>query len=178
MVLAFGSLILVLVVPLSGIFIALYLYFTRNFKFWQKLGIPYVNPTPFVGNFKECAFQKVNIGIHLQHIYEQQSDKPYVGIFSFDKPVLLVRDLELVKNILVKDFQNFIDRVTSFDEKLDPLFSKFLFVIKGQLWRHWRTNLTPAFTSGKMKIMFYLVDTCGKELADYLDSASDYGKEF
>jgi len=87
---------------------ALYLYFTRNFKFWQKLGIPYVNPTPFVGSLKESAFQKVNIGKHLQHIYEQHSDKPYVGIFSFDKPMLLIRDLELVKNILVKDFQNFI----------------------------------------------------------------------
>jgi hypothetical protein len=178
MMLTFVSLILVLVVPLSAIFIVLYLYFTRNFKFWQKLGIPYVKPTPFVGNFKECAFQKVNIGKHLQQIYEQQSDKPYVGIFSFDKPILLVRDLELVKNILVKDFQNFSDRVTSFDEKLDPLLSKIIFVIKGQLWRHWRTILNQAFTSRKMKMMMYLVDNCRKDLADCLDSASVYGKEF
>jgi hypothetical protein len=125
---------LFLFVPLSAIFIAPYLYFTRNFKFWQKLGIPYVKPTPFVGNLKECAFKKVNIGKHLQQIYEQHSDKPYVGIFSFDKPILLIRDLELVKNILVKDFQNFMDRVMSFDEKLDPLGSKGLFAMKGQLW--------------------------------------------
>jgi cytochrome P450 family 6 len=84
--------------------------------------------------------------------------------------------LELVKNILVKDFQYFIDRVTTFDEKLDPLFSRALFAIKGQIWRQWRTNLTPVFTSGKMKMMFYLVDICGKELADCLDKASVYGK--
>ena len=174
--LTFGSLILVLVVPLSAIFIALYLYFTRNFKFWQKLGIPHIKPTPFVGNLRECAFQKVNIGKHLQQIYEEHRDKTYVGIFSFDKPILLIRDLELVKNILVKDFQYFIDRVISFDETLDPLFSKTLFVMKGQLWRHWRSYLTLAFTSGKMKMMFYLVDTCGKELADCLDKASVYGK--
>jgi hypothetical protein len=88
----------------------------------------------------------------------------------------LIRDLELVKNILVKDFQYFTDRVISFDEKLDPLTSKFLFVTKGQLWRQWRTKLTPVFTSGKMKTMFYLVDTCGKELADCLDKVSVYGK--
>jgi len=174
--LTFGFLVLVLVLPLSAIFIASYLYFTRNFNFWQKLGIPYLKPTPFVGNLRECAFQKVSIGKHLQHIYEQHSDKPYVGIFSFDKPILLVRDLELVKNILVKDFQYFIDRITTFDEKIDPLASKSLFTIKGQLWRQWRTNLTPAFTSGKMKMMFNMVDTCGKELADCLDKASVYGK--
>jgi cytochrome P450 len=118
----------------------------------------------------------VNIGKHLQHIYEEHSDKPYVGIFSFDKPILLIRDLELVKDILVKDFQYFIDRVTSLNEKLDPLFSRILFVIKGQNWRHWRTNLTPVFTTGKLKMMFFLVDTCGKELADCLDKASLYGK--
>ena len=96
---------------MSIIFIAMYIFFVRNFNFWQKLGIPYVKPTPFVGSLKECAFQKVNIGEQLQNIYEEHSDKPYVGIFTFDKPILLIRDLELVKNILVKDFQNFIDRV-------------------------------------------------------------------
>jgi hypothetical protein len=174
--LTFEFIILVLVVSLSAIFIALYLYFTRNFKFWQNLGIPYVQPTPFVGNLKECAFQKLHIGKHLQQIYEQHSDKPYVGIFSFDKPILLIHDLELVKNILVKDAQYFVDHIVTVDEKLDPLFSKALFVTKGQIWRQWRTNLTPVFTSGKIKMMFYLVDTCGKELADCLDKASLYGK--
>jgi hypothetical protein len=171
----FVSLIFVLVVSLSTVFIALYLYFTRNFKFWQKLGIPYVKPTPFVGNLKECAFQKVNLGKNLQQIYEEHSDKPYVGIFSFDKPILLIRDLELMKNILVKDTQYFVDHILSADEKLDPLFGKILFALKGQRWRHVRTNLSPVYTSGKMKMMFYLVDTCGKELADCLDKVSVYG---
>ena len=174
--LTFVSLIVVLVLSFSAIFIALYLYFIRNFKFWHKLGIPYVKPTPFVGNLKDCAFQKVNIGEQLQQIYEQHSDKPYVGIFSFDKPILLIRDMELVKNILVKDFQYFIDHIISLDEKLDPLFSRALFAIKGPSWHHWRTNLTPVFSSGKIKMMFYLVDTCGKELADCLEKASVYGK--
>jgi len=176
--LTFESLIFVLVVSLSAIFIVFYLYFTRNFNFWHKLGIPYVKPTPFLGNLKECAFQKVTFGEHLQQIYEQHSDKPYVGIFSFDKPILLIRDVELVKNILVKDFQFFIDHIISVDEKIDPLISRCLFVLKGQLWRNWRTNLSPVFTSGKMKMMFYLVDTCGKELADCLEKASHKGKYF
>jgi hypothetical protein len=170
------SIILVLVFSLSAIVIALYQYFTRKFKFWHKLGIPYVKPTPFVGNLKECAFQKVNFGKHLHHIYEEHSDKPYVGIFSFDKPILLIRDVEIVKNILVKDFQYFTDHIMFIDEKIDPLCSRSLFVKKGQTWRHWRTNLTPVFSPGKMKMMFYLVDTCGKELVDCLEKASLYGK--
>jgi cytochrome P450 len=84
--------------------------------------------------------------------------------------------VELVKNILVKDSQNFIDRIVSLNEELDPLVSRSLMAIKGQRWRHLRTNLTPVFTSGKIKKMFYLVDTCGKELADCLYKATAEGK--
>jgi len=88
----------------------------------------------------------------------------------------LIRDLELVKNILVKDFQTFMDHIFLVNEKSDPLFSNLLPVIRGQLWRHLRTNLTTVFTSHKMKLMFYLVDTCGKELADFLEKATAGGK--
>jgi hypothetical protein len=176
MFLIFLSIKFYLISAISAIFIGLYFYFTRNFKFWQKLGIPYVEPTPFVGSLKECVLLKATIGEQLRRIYNEHSDKPYVGIFSFDKPILLTRDLELVKNILVKDFQTFMDRTVSAEEKIDPLFANSLPVLKGQLWRHLRTNLTPVFTSGKMRNMFYLVDKCGKELGDCLHRATVDGK--
>jgi len=176
MLLFLQSLTFSLISVITAIFIGLYFYVTRNFKFWQKLGIPYVNPTPFFGSLKECALQKTTIGEQLQKIYNEHSDKPYVGIFSFDKPSLLIRDLELVKNILVKDFQNFMDRIFSVDERFDPIFGRNLSVLKGQLWRHLRTNLTPVFTSRKMKMMFCLVDTCGKELTDCLEKATADGE--
>jgi len=127
---------------IAAIFIGLYFHFTRNFNFWQKIGVPYVKPTPFVGNLKDCVLLKTTIGEQLQRIYNEHSDKPYVGIFSFDKPSLLVRDVELVKNILVKDFRTFVDRTFAVEEKLDPLFGNLLFAVRGQIWRHLRTNLT------------------------------------
>jgi cytochrome P450 family 6 len=154
----------------------LYFYVTRSFKIWHKLGIPYVKPTPFVGNLKECVLLKTTIGEQLQRIYNDHNDKPYVGIFSFYKPSLLIRDQELVKNILVKDFHTFMDRTLATGDKYDPLFGKILSVLKGQLWRHLRIKLTPVFTSRKMKMMFGLMDTCGKELADCLEKATVNGK--
>ena len=163
---------------IAAIFIGLYFHFTRNFNFWHKLGVPYVKPTPFVGNLKNCVLLKATIGEQLQRIYNEHSDKPYVGIFTFDKPSLLIRDLELVKNVLVKDFQTFMDRAVSAEESFDPLVANCLSVLKGQIWRHLRTKLTPVFTSGKMKKMYYLLDTCGKELADCLDEATADGKIF
>jgi hypothetical protein len=70
------------------------------------------------------------MGINLQHIYEEHSDKTYVGIFSFDKPSLLIRDVELVKNILVKHSQNFIDHRMTVNLELDPVFGRGLFMLR------------------------------------------------
>jgi cytochrome P450 family 6 len=161
---------------IAAFFTGLYFYVTRNFNFWHKLGVPYVKPKPFLGSFTKCSLLKITIGEELQRIYNEHSDKPYVGIFSFDKPSLLIRDPELVKDILVKDFKNFMDRMFSSDVRCDPLFANILGILKGQIWRHLRTNLTPVYTSHKMKTMFCLVDTCGKELADCLEKATADGK--
>jgi cytochrome P450 family 6 len=176
MLLFLQSLTFYLISVIAAIFFGLYVYLTRNFNFWQKLGIPYVKPTPFFGNLKDSVLQKKTIGVQLQRIYNEHSDKPYVGIFSFDKPSLLIRDLDLVKNVLVKDFNTFMDHAFTVEEKLDPLFGNNMAVVKGRLWRYLRTNLTPVFTSRKIKMMFYLVDTCGKDLAEFLEKATADGK--
>jgi hypothetical protein len=113
MALTFEPITLSLFTILFACLISLYFYFTRNFNFWKKLGIPYVKPLPFVGNVKDVVLQKVNIGNSLKTFYDDHSDKPYMGIFVFDQPILVIRDLDLVKNILVKDAHNFIDRTIS-----------------------------------------------------------------
>jgi cytochrome P450 family 6 len=105
----------------------LYVYFIRNFNFWKKLGIPYVKPVPFVGNIKELVFLKLGIGHYLQKIYEEHKDMSYVGILSFRQPSLLIRDLDLVKKIVVKDAYKFMDRVVSIDDTVEPVGGKTVF---------------------------------------------------
>jgi hypothetical protein len=176
MAIIFEQLILSLLAFSSAFLISLYFYFTRNFNFWKNLGVPYIKPLPFVGSVKDVMFQKESMGKYLQKIYDNHSDKPYVGIFAFDQPILVIRDLDLVKNILVKDAQSFIDHTTSLDKEVEPLLAKTMFVLKGQLWCQVRVKLTPVFTSAKMKMMFYLVEICGKELVEYLDVVTADGK--
>jgi hypothetical protein len=50
----------------------------------------------------------------------------------------MIRDLELVKNILVGDTQYFVDHIISLNEMFDPLVSKSFVLLKGQLWRYMR----------------------------------------
>ncbi|KAG5328855.1 CP6K1 protein, partial [Acromyrmex heyeri] len=154
---------------LMTLIITAYLYMTRKFKYWKKRGILEITPMPFFGNFKECLFQKKAPAYFLKDIYDEMKDLPYVGFYVLDKPFLLVRDRELVKNILVKDFNYFSDRYNSADP-IDRIGYANLFFIKNPAWKVIRTKLTPLFTSGKMKKMFDLMLTCVKNLDEYLDA--------
>ena len=171
-----GSLAVYSVTVLITICICLYAYFTRNFNFWKQHGVTYVQPVPFLGNLKDVFLQKTSIGFFLKKLYHQYKGEKYIGIFSFDSPAIVIRDLDIIKNILVKDSQIFSDRLNEFDEKLDPMASKALFVLKGQKWRYVRHNLSPTFTTGKMKNMFYLVEKSAQEFDKYLDEATAEGK--
>nr|CAD7403843.1 unnamed protein product [Timema cristinae] len=155
---------------------ALYLYLTRNFNYWKKKGIPYLKPTPFFGNLKDIILLKQHIGVYLRTAYEQTSGEPYFGLFAIDTPVIVAKDLNFIKNILVKDFDKFSDRSFSPDESVDPLGAKSLFGQKGPTWRHLRVKMTPTFTSGKMKKMFYLVDECAQMLTEIIEQQSVEGK--
>lgn len=48
-------------------------------------------------------------------------------------PVILIRDPELIKNIVVKDFDHFTDHREFFSEDSDPLFADSLFLMKGKI---------------------------------------------
>lgn len=154
---------------LMTLMITAYLYMTRKFKYWKKRGILEITPMPFFGNFKECLFQKKAPAYFLKDIYDEMKGLPYVGFYVLDKPFLLVRDRELVKNILVKNFNYFSDRYNMADP-IDRIGYANLFFIKNPAWKIIRTKLTPFFTSGKMKKMFDLMLTCVKNLDEYLDA--------
>jgi hypothetical protein len=148
----------------------------RNFNFWKKHGIPYEKPLPFVGNLKEAALQTLCVGQNLKNTYDTHKDKPYVGFFSFDQPCLLINDPELVKCVLVKAAQNFMNRVQTADESADPLTANAIFALKGIKWKRVRLSITPVFSTGRMKKMFLLVEECAKKLSQYLEEMTAGGK--
>lgn len=44
------------------------------------------------------------------YTHRRAIEKPFIGIHYFLRPVLFIRDLDLIKRILVKDFASFNDR--------------------------------------------------------------------
>lgn len=51
----------------------------------------------------------------------------------FNTPTILVRDLDMLKNILIKQFEYFVDHSNSlFQEDINPMLDKNLFSLKGK----------------------------------------------
>lgn len=154
--------------PLVAFFILSYLYLTRNFNYWKERKIPYVKPLPLFGNFKEQFLFKKNLGYILLDIYNKARDG-FIGIFVTDEPFLLITDVELVRAILVKDFQYFEDRTVVVNAEDDPVSGNILLLMRNPEWKVMRHKLSPFFSSGKMKQMMYLMSEIGLRLKHYLD---------
>lgn len=92
------------------------------------------------------------------------------------KPIFLIRDPELIKQMAVKDFDHFLDHRVNLEEDQDPLFGRNLFALKGQRWRDMRSTLSPAFTGSKMRMMFQLVSECCSVTVDFLEKEVQNGK--
>lgn len=76
----------------------------------------------------------------------------------FGQPVLIVRDMDIAKAILIKDFEHFIDRrQLGVGNKANRYFNDMIVMLTGERWKKMRTILSPAFTSGKLKSMMPLI---------------------
>jgi len=153
----------------------IYWYSTCTFNYWKDRGIPYLKPTPGFGNTGRMFF-KISFAEQFKIFYDSFDGKPFFGVFQFRSPILVVRDPELIRLVMVKDFPCFQDRRVSFNEKKEPL-SAHLLNMRGTQWRSLRTKLTPTFTSGKMKMMFNLMNECAEELRNFLEGPASRNED-
>lgn len=55
----------------------------------------------------------------------------YVGVFQFMIPMLMIKDLELIKQITIKDFDQMMNRRQIVTEEMEPIFGKNLVSLQG-----------------------------------------------
>lgn len=147
---------------------AFYYLVKRQYSYWARRGVPYIEPEFPYGNAKIIG-RTMHSSLVMKKYYDELKGKaPFGGIFIFQRPVALLSDLSLIKRVLTKDFSNFNDRGLYFNEKDDPL-SAHLFSIDGKKWKNLRAKLTPTFTSGKMKFMYPTVIEVADHFKDTLN---------
>lgn len=138
--------------------------------------MPFRKPTPLFGNFAPMLLFRKSLPEGIQEMYEWFKDERFFGAFRVRLPVLILREPDLIKNICVKNFACFSNRGIPVNVQ-DPL-SGHLFNLEGKKWKSLRSKLTPAFSSGKLKRMFYLLAECSEEFQKLIDASSEADKPF
>ena len=155
-------LILTFIVGTIGALMLIY----HRLNFWTRKGIPHVSPLQILGNTWSILFlKKMPIYDYLFYLYNLHPAAKYVGIMDFKRPVAVVRDPELIKDICVKYFDKFTDHGVT--ENTDPLFNKNLFSLHGDRWKEMRHTLSPSFTANKMKFMYQLISKTSFSFVNY-----------
>lgn len=74
--------------------------------------MPSVPGVPFFGNFKDIVRGRQCLANMFRDIYDTErfQSSPVVGFEMFHTPALFVRDPELAKLVLIKDFASFSER--------------------------------------------------------------------
>ncbi|XP_065214918.1 probable cytochrome P450 6a14 [Planococcus citri] len=162
-----------LLLALVSLFGYLYLLLKRRFDYWKNLKVPYIEPQSYVfGQDKKVATGELSMAENQLEVYKKLAPHKYGGIFFFQNPAFIVRDPELIKHVLTKDFAHFYDRSMYFDKPYESL-TRHLFNLTGEQWKTIRAKLTPTFSTGKLKLMFAYVKECVDELISVVDERQD-----
>ncbi|XP_069702396.1 probable cytochrome P450 6a14 [Periplaneta americana] len=154
---------------------AIYIYFRVSYSYWKKRGIPTLKTKAPFGDYGNGLFLKKGLQQQITELYKRFEGHSVGGLYRFNKPSLMIRDPDIIKDILVKDFDHFYSRGFTVNEKMEPL-QGHLFALSGTKWRNLRVKMTPTFTSGKMKMMFGTLVECGKELETVLQEPAKNGE--
>ena len=145
----------------------IYRFAFAPFSFFKKLGLPYATAEPVLGNIREM----VKLGLHQLHLNYLVKFGNVFGFFIGRRPILVIADPDLLKEILIRDSEKFINRFVAFKPKA-PLHHSLLFLKDGD-WKRVRSVLSPTFTSGKLKQTAYLIEECLEKLLENLSKAAE-----
>ncbi|KAL1441624.1 hypothetical protein MTO96_008583 [Rhipicephalus appendiculatus] len=128
--------------------VLLYLRATRYRNYWRNQNVAHEKFSLFFG---------------------PQMKQLYKVLLKMGKPVLYVAEPDLLKLILVKDSGLTQRKVVEVD---DPVMRQIMFNVPPDQWKKLRTATSPAFTSGKLRKMQAIIDSCARLTSERLKKAA------
>nr|CAD7569189.1 unnamed protein product [Timema californicum] len=158
-----------LLVLLGGVIFLLYVIFTRHYNYWMKIGAPHILPTVFRTNI--IPLLRYGMPGRLKQLYREHEGLDFVGVFLYDRPILLMRDPGLVRTVLVDDSDVFAGRSVDLEESRDL---KALLV--PETWWSTREVLNSTFSPDGLEMAFLRLRRCGHDIIERLHGLAASGE--
>ncbi|KAJ8729846.1 hypothetical protein PYW07_016884 [Mythimna separata] len=146
----------------------LFYYSRHRLRYFSSRGVCTLPPVPFLGNLTAVTLGRENFVEAIAAGYDAFKDQRYFGLYQYLVPTLIPRDPELIRQIMVRDFNSFSDRGVHIDADCDPLFGRNLIMLTGSRWRSMRVSLSPAFSGARCRSMAPLMAESACAVLSYL----------
>ena len=152
-------------------------FFTRDRRItlttWERLGVNGPKASSLLlGNFVELMAEGTF------KLFRQWTEKygKVLGFYEGSTPTLAVADPDVVREILIKQFNKFEQRQPLLDNPDLP--DAGIFIAKGEKWKRIRGLTTAIFSAKKMKMMSPLVQQSIDKLINIFEQRLKDDKEF
>ncbi|KAK2712313.1 hypothetical protein QYM36_011113 [Artemia franciscana] len=142
----------------------------RDLNFFKRLGIPGPEPSFITGNIFAARWSMDNVGECISKWRKEYGDA--FGYYWGTVPHIMLSDLDLVKEVLVSDFNSYRNRNNQLSTQY-PEFSMALQGLKDEEWKQVRSILTPVFTLSKMKHLSKFMADCTERLREVLENSRE-----
>ncbi len=158
-------------------------------SYWQKQGVRVPHMDLLFGNHPQLNLDvilKRRSVVHmLQEQYEEMKHERFYGTYMGSTPAIVIKDPDLFKVMLIRDFHAMADRMGSSTHNLlakgnatDRLWANQLSLAQAEVWKDIRSTFSPIFTSGKMKEMTPFLDIVKQKLVYALNQKAEINEEF
>ena len=168
---------LLLLALLLGCTLFVWLFFAHYYEPYyirKTLGISGPQPLPFYGNYKEIA----DLGyLESRRRWASKYGTTFLCFIGI-KPTVVTQDVDIIKAVMVKNFERFINRQET-PALLQTTKNKAiqgLVFLRDEKWRRMRRILTPIFSSKKLRMMAPLIQKSCERLNEKMSSVSNSGK--
>lgn len=145
-----------------------YLRFVKDrkhiFQTWKKLRIAGPEPNVWTGNILQ--FYNHPLGFVSKMVQKYGN---FSGFYIGPIPVIIVKDREIIKDVLIRKFDNFVNRTKYPLLQMDPMKDSIL-ALRQERWRSVRSVLSPFFTIAKLKKTVNLINKSADIMVSRLDS--------
>ena len=150
-------------------FAIVYQCLVKYWTYFSKNGVKFYRGLPFLGSQYKMFLGKLSMAETLDEMYKMFPNERFYGTYDIlGSPTYVIRDLELVKAVSIKDFDHFVNHRMHIDVNNDPLMGRSLFAMSDAKWREMRSTLSPTFTGNKMRLMLSLINDCAKDFCEHL----------
>lgn len=147
--------------------VLLYMYAARHRNYWKNQNVVHEGFSLVLGPAKRLLLKPLCLS-------EQDRYRKYgrlYGVYERGKPCLVVAEPQLIKQVLVKDFQQLPNRMLR--RTSNPLMDNMMVLAAAERWRTIRPACSPAFSTGKLRKMHALIQDCARITCQHLKEAAE-----